>query len=140
MCSSKSGLWRKNCLGLNFGFIVSLSKLPICLSFLIHYLRQDVLRIKTVPVCKVLRITERRTKQHLTNTGCYNNKTWLWDFPGGPVEDFAILLQGAKFRSLIRELRSHMLCGQITVKYLVKVLDKSKQSQNPQSKKASIFT
>lgn len=107
----KSGLWRKNCLGLNLGFIVSLSKLPICLSFLIRYLPHDVLRIKSIPVCKVLRITEWEQKS-------------IWQIQAAVtiqlVRGTSLVEQwktsrfhcrAAKFWSLIRELRSGKLCG-----------------------------
>ena len=37
----------------------------------------------------------------------------LGDFPGSPVVDSELPIQGARVQSLVRELRSHMLqCGQ----------------------------
>ena len=33
----------------------------------------------------------------------------FWDFPGGPVVNTALLLQGVQVQSLIGEQRSHML-------------------------------
>ena len=35
-----------------------------------------------------------------------------WDFPGGPVVKTALSRQGTWVQSLVRELRSHMLCYQ----------------------------
>lgn len=49
----------KNCLGLNLGSTVSLGKLPIYLSFLIWYLPHNVLRIKLVHTCEMLRLIEQ---------------------------------------------------------------------------------
>ena len=37
-----------------------------------------------------------------------------WDFPGGPVVDCMLPMQGAWVRSLVGELRSHMPCGMAT--------------------------
>ena len=41
----------------------------------------------------------------------YAHKTHLWDFPGGPVVETVLLLQRARVRSLVREVRSHTPCG-----------------------------
>ena len=43
------------------------------------------------------------------DTGCPGKKG-LRDFPGGPVVKTALLMQQARAQSLVRELRSHMLC------------------------------
>ena len=53
-----------------------------------------------------------------------------WDFPGGPVVKTPVLpLQGPWVRSLIRELRCHILCGRA----------ENKTKQKPkQTKKKSI--
>ena len=32
----------------------------------------------------------------------------MWDFPGGPVVETALPVQGAEVQSLVRELTSHM--------------------------------
>ena len=43
------------------------------------------------------------------DTGCPGKKG-LRDFPGGPVVKTALVMQWAWVQSLVRELRSHMLC------------------------------
>ena len=44
----------------------------------------------------------------------------LRDFPGGTVVKTVLLLQGARVRSLVRELRSHILPGVAKNKYIFK--------------------
>ena len=40
------------------------------------------------------------------------NKRHYWDFPGGPAVETSLPMQGVRVQSLVRELGSHMPCGQ----------------------------
>ena len=53
-----------------------------------------------------------------------------WDFPAGPVVKACLPMQGIRVPSLVRELGSHMTCGQNKTKKNIKHRSKKKKHQN----------